>query len=138
MALSAARETKRWGGGGPERLLELPMAASTTIWQGGLTCLNASGLFVPGATATTLRAVGRAEETKVSGSGQNPRIKVSTGIFKFKNDAGDLVVAGDRGAVCYITDDETVCHTSTGKSVAGIVVDIDSDGVWVNVGLEQK
>jgi hypothetical protein len=137
-ALAAARSTVRWGGGGPERLYELQMAASTTIFQGSLVCLNASGLLVPGSTATTLRALGRAEETKVSGASGVTRCKVSTGVFKYANDGGDPVTAAARGAVCYITDDQTVSITSTGKSVAGVVVEVDSDGVWVNIGLEQK
>ena len=138
-ALAGVRtKSKRWGGGGPERLYELQMAASTTIHQGALVALNASGLLVPMSTATGLKAVGRAEESKVSGASGVTRCKVSTGVFNWENDAGDLVTAAAKGAVCYATDDQTVSITATGKSVAGVVVDIDSEGVWVNVGLEQK
>lgn len=137
-ALTAARDTKRWGGGGKERLFELPMAASTTIYQGALVALNASGLVVPFSTATGLKALGRAEETKTSASGQNPRIKVSGGVFLYANDGGDPVTAAARGAVCYGTDDQTVSITATGKSVAGIVEDVVSEGVWLNVGLDNK
>ena len=136
--LTGVRSTIRWGGGGPERLYELQMAASTTIHQGALVALNASGLLVPMSTATGLRALGRAEESKVSAASGATLCKVSTGVFKYANDGGDPVTTAARGAVCYATDDQTVSITATGKSVAGVVVEVESDGVWVNVGLEQK
>jgi hypothetical protein len=35
------------------------------------------------------------------------------------------------GKPCYIADDHTVAKTASGKSAAGIVRDVDADGVWV-------
>jgi len=137
-ALTAPRSTKRWGGAGPERLYEPQMAPSTTIYQGALVALNASGLLVPFAPGTTLRAVGRAEETKTSGASGVTRCKVSTGVFNWNNSGTNAVTAASKGAVVYGEDDNTVGSLATGFSVAGVLVDIDSDGVWVNVGLEQK
>lgn len=138
VALTAWRDTKRWGGGGPERLYELPMAASTTIHGGSLVALNASGFVVPFAPGTGLKALGRAEESKTSAAGQNPRIKVSAGVFKWANSGTNAVTAASRGAVVYGEDDQTVGSLATGFSVAGVMVDLDADGVWVNTGLDQK
>jgi hypothetical protein len=137
-ALITRRSTQRHSGGGPERVFEVAMAASTTIHQGALVGQNASGLLVPMTAATGLRAIGRAEQSLTSGVGQNPRMRVSTGVFGWSNDAGDLVTSAARGAVCYASDDQTVSITSTGKSVAGVVIDLDGTTVWVNVGAEQK
>lgn len=114
-------------------LIAVPMAATTTIYAGSLVAANASGYAVPGSTATTLTALGRAEEQAVNaGSAGDKAVLIRRGkAFQFANDAGDPVVQGDLGKSCYITDDQTVSHTSTGKSVAGKVVGLDSAGVWV-------
>jgi hypothetical protein len=39
------------------------------------------------------------------------------------------------GATAYITDDQTVNKTATGKSAAGKLVKLDSDGAWVRTTL---
>lgn len=134
MALSAARNT-------PERtgdVLGYPVKGSTKVYQGGLTVLNA-GYAAPGSAATGLVAVGRAEETVDNSSGADGAvtIKVKRGTFKFANSAsGDLIAQADVGNDCYIVDDQTVAKTSNTntRSVAGKIVAVDSDGVWVKVG----
>lgn len=114
-------------------LIAVPMAAATTIYAGSLVAANASGYAVPGSTATTLTALGRAEEQAVNaGSAGDKTVLVRRDkAFQFANDGSDPVVQGDLGKSCYITDDQTVSHTSTGKSVAGKVMGLDSAGVWV-------
>lgn len=114
-------------------LIVAPMAASTTIYAGSLVAANASGHAVPGSTATTLTALGRAEEQVANaGSAGDAAILIRRGqAFQFANDGSDPVVQGDLGKSCYITDDQTVSHTSTGKSIAGKVMGLDSAGVWV-------
>jgi hypothetical protein len=111
------------------------MKGSTTVFGGSL-CVLASGLLQPGSTATGLTAAGIAART-VTNSGADGSVfaEVIAGVGKFINSGGDLVVQADEGLNCYITDDQTVNHTSTGKSVAGKVVLVDTDGVWVNVSV---
>jgi hypothetical protein len=107
-----------------------------TIWKGSLVVLNAAGFAEPGTTATAKVAIGRAKKTVVNaGSAGDTNVEIEEGIFKWGNSGGDLVVAADRGLSVYITDDQTVNHTATGKSVAGKCVQIDSDGVWVKTSL---
>jgi hypothetical protein len=139
MALSAARNT-------PARVVpwatteEYGMAASTTIYAGGLVMLDA-GFAKPGATAVGKFAVGRALETKTnSGAAGAKTIKVDTGIFKDTNSGADAVDADDVGAACFIVDDETVAETNgtNTRSAAGIVYGVDSDGVWVKVNNGQR
>ncbi len=110
----------------------LPVAAGKKIFKGGLVVLSA-GYAQPGATAAALVAVGRAEQTVDNTAGANGAltVRVRRGCFKWVNAGADLVVAADLFATCYVTDDQTVSHTSTGKSAAGKVIQIDSDGVWV-------
>lgn len=112
--------------------------ASVTIYKGSLVALN-GGYAAPGATAASRIAVGRAKKTTVTstGDGSNPigqdqpYIEIEEGTFKWANDGGDPVLAANVGGLCYITDDQTVSITATGKSVAGVVIRLDSDGVWV-------
>jgi hypothetical protein len=131
-ATTTERDTPRWGGGGAERLYEYQMAASTTIKQGWLVGLNASGLLVPMTAATTLRCVGRAEESKVSGASGATMCKVSSGTFKWVNSGTNACDATNKGTKVYAEDNQTIGDTSTGLSAAGIMEELDADGgVWV-------
>lgn len=125
----------------PERSgdqFSFPVAASTTIFAGSICALNASGYAVPGATSTTLIAVGRAEEQIVnSGSAGAVSVNVKRGVFRFGNSASaDLIARANIGSDCYIVDDQTVALTSgtNTRSVAGVIVDVDDVGVWVRIG----
>lgn len=132
-ALSAARNTQERSG----EVFGFPVAAATTVHQGSLVALNA-GYAAPGATATGLVAVGRAEESVTAVSAGDASVRVKRGVFKFANSAaGDLIAQADAGADCYIVDDQTVAKTSATntRSVAGKVVAVDADGVWVKIGL---
>lgn len=135
MALTAARNTKQRSG----HVLDFPVKASTHCYQGGLAVLNA-GYAAPGTAATGLVAVGRFEADADNSAGAAGAIKarVMPGIFKFANSAaGDLIAQANVGADCYIVDDQTVALTNgtNTRSRAGIIVAVDSDGVWVQIGL---
>jgi len=134
MALTADRDTPRKDG----EFRVLPVAASTKIYAGALVCVNASSLAVPGATSTTLKAVGRAEESvdNSSGSAGDKTVAVRRGVFQFKNSAsGDLIALKDIGATAYIVDDETVALTNgtNTRSAAGKIHDVDAGGVWIEI-----
>lgn len=134
MALTAGRMTKRRDG----KQFQDPVAASTTIYTGALVCLDASGNAVPGATATTLTARGICDEGVTNaGSAGDVVVNVTTGCFLFKNSSStDAITRAEIGDNCYIVDDETVAKTSgsSTRSIAGKIVDVDSNGVWVQIG----
>lgn len=116
-------------------LFELP-AAAVKLYAGGIAAMNASGFVTPGATATTLKALGRVEETvdNSGGSAGDLKVKVRRGCFRFANSAAaDEITLADVGADCFIVDDQTVAKTNgtSTRSVAGKVRDVDSAGVWV-------
>ena len=132
MSLTADRNTEMKDG----ELISVPVAANTVIFGGSLVAVNASGYLVPGAVATTLTYLGRAEGYVSNNPGANGAKSVNVRrrkMFKWKNYASDLVVQADLGKTCYIYDDETVAKTngSATRSAAGTVLAIDSDGVWV-------
>lgn len=135
-ALTADRNTQRREPG----LHNLPMAANAKIFAGSLVMLNATGYATKGATATGQVCAGRAEEQvdNTGGADGAKTIDVRAGDFKFANSAaGDAITIAEIGDNCYIVDDQTVAKTDgTGtRSVAGKIVGVDSDGVWVRVGL---
>lgn len=137
-ALTAARSTKQAEGRPLPVQLSFPVKASTTIYQGSLVALNA-GYAAPMAIATGRIAVGRAKRTVINaGADGAATVEVEPGVFPWGNSAaGDAIAQADVGAACYGIDDQTVAKTSNGstRSVAGIIVQVDSDGVWVQTGL---
>lgn len=132
MGLTADRNTPRRDG--KDRVL--PVAGSTKIYGGSLVARDASGNAVPGSAATTLLGVGRAEQQvdNSAGAAGALTVPVAAGVFQFANSAaGDLITLADVGNNCYIVDDQTVAKTNgtNTRSVAGIIFDVDANGVWV-------
>lgn len=131
-ALTAERDTASRAG----QTFELGVAASVEIYKGALVAVDASGYATPGATATTIVGLGRAEETKDNTTGSNGdlNVRISRGIFRYANSAdADLIANDDIGKLCYIVDDATVALTngSDTRSPAGRIFGVDSSGVWV-------
>jgi len=114
----------------------VPVAAGAKIFAGAMVCANATGFATPGATATTLTYLGRAEEfvdnTGAADGARTVLVRRSE-AFKWSNSSADPVTQAEFGKTVYIVDDETVAKTSgTGtRSLAGRVVGIDTDGVWI-------
>jgi len=131
-ALAADRNTPLKDG----ELIAVPVAAAAKIFAGALVAARATGFATPGATATTLTYLGRAEAMADNTAGANGAISVQVRrkkAFKWANLGDDLVVQEDLGKNCYIVDDQTVAKTNGGstRSVAGKVLGVESDGVWV-------
>jgi hypothetical protein len=142
-ALSAARNTVKRATLAREVPTDYGQLTNTVIYAGALVALTAAGYLTPGAAATTLKPVGRANETKdatgIASGAQT--VSVEAGIFAWANSsAGDAITIADIGNVCYIVDDQTVAKTdgSGARSAAGIVFDVDSDGVWVDMSTTNR
>jgi hypothetical protein len=134
MPLTAERNTPMRDGA----LLSCGVAGSTKIFAGALVAL-AAGFATKGAASVGLVAMGRAEETvdNTDGSDGDLSIKIRPGVFQFANSSStDEITAASIGFPCFIVDDQTVAKTDGGatRSRAGIVVDVDAAGVWVEVG----
>ena len=67
-------------------------------------------------------------EARVTGPRANPSARFTL--------TGDAITAAQIGSACYIVDDQTVAKTSDNgsRSRAGQVIDVDAQGVWVQVG----
>jgi hypothetical protein len=136
MALAKDRNTAERTGD----LLVAGVAAAVKCFAGGIAVLDAAGNVKPGVTAAGLICIGRFEEYADNSAGLADAITATAkrGTFRFANSGADAVTVAEIGDVCYIVDDETVAKTSGGatRSVAGIVEDVDSVGVWVRMGFD--
>jgi hypothetical protein len=117
----------------PGLLQAFKIAASTKIYAGSLVAINSSGYAVPAGATAGHRVIGRADETIDNSAGANGAlsVRVEQGCFKWTNSAGSAVAQSGVGAVCYVEDDNTVASSASNSIVAGIVVEVESDGIWV-------
>jgi hypothetical protein len=112
------------------------VAGGVKIFAGALVCANATGFATPGATATTLTYLGRAEsyvDNTVGIDGAQTLIVRRHRAFKWVNSAADPVSQANLGQIVYIVDDQTVAKTNGAntRSPGGKLVGIDTDGVWI-------
>ncbi len=137
MALSADRITKSKGALRKQRY---PVAASTTIYAGGLVCLNSSGYAIPAAnTAGLSDVVGVACAKADNSGGSNGTIDVIVeygGAFLINVGAG--ITQADVGRSAYVTDDETVTDddAATNDIYVGQILEYlneAQDKAWVNI-----
>ncbi|MDG9808580.1 hypothetical protein N7613_08055 [Pseudomonas juntendi] len=130
MALTADRNTPLK----QTDIVVIGVGAGVRIYAGSLIALTATGFAIPGKTATGLTYVGRAEESVDNTAGADGAVSVKVHrnrAFKWANDG--TVIQARLLKPAYIVDDATVAAADgTGtRSAAGLVVGIDSDGVWV-------
>lgn len=129
MAMTAGRNTAEILEG---RTLTLPVAADTTIFEGSLIALDASGNAAMATKGENLTAAGRAEEyvDNTGGAAGDKMVTVRRGVFKWDNDPATVnrVTKAHVLQNCYMLDDCTVTSLSTGSSVAGKVIGTDPDG----------
>ncbi len=122
--LTAPRNTAEYAD-----LSTLVVTAGGTIYTGAMVALNGSGQAVPAADSAGYKVIGRAENT-VSSGGQ---VKVRQGCFGWDNDATSGCSKTDIGKLCYVKDDHTVAIAGTDNAViAGVIKDVDADGVHVS------
>jgi len=84
------------------------------------------------ADAANLRVIGITEDVGDAGD----KIVAQSGIYLLENDSVSAVTQAHIGANCYVKNEKTVSSASgTNSIVAGKVVDVVSQGVWVAVGI---
>lgn len=132
MALSADRTTPQRDG----IQFEYPIAAAKTCYAGALMVLDSAGNAEPGTVAAGKIPVGRCDEYVANPGGAAAKnVKISRGIHRWNNSAIDPVTKANIGDTVYIEDDQTVRRVVGASSPAGIMIDIDSAGVWVDTSV---
>lgn len=119
------------------KIFDLAVKAGAKIYSGALVCIDATGYAIPASEALGQLAMGVAQQTRdnTNGSSGDLVVRVYAGAFKFAN--GDSIGIADVGKTAYIVDDQTVSKgDGTGaRSVAGPILRIETDGVYVQVGI---
>ena len=112
--------------------LNVPVAASTTIWKGSIVMLNSSGYAIPAATAATTPCMGIADQTVVnSGSAGSVSVDCLVGLAGLFDVTGSFTQA-DNGKLAYFSDDHTITRTATSNSAAGTIVEfVSTTACWV-------
>jgi hypothetical protein len=113
-----------------------PVEATTKIYGGGLVGINSSGNAVPMGSAAGLIIRGVAQFSADNSAGAAGDIKLPSrkGLFRLQQDSS-IARANILVANAYAVDDQTVSLDATGgRALVGPIVDIDANGVWVDVG----
>ena len=112
-----------------------PMAAATSLHVNAVAVL-AAGLAIGLADATGTEKCAGVVTFAVSnpGAAGAMRVEVEAGEHKFAS--GDIVAA-DVGATAYFVDDSTISksHDTNSRPIAGKIIQVDDDGVWVELGV---
>lgn len=115
------------------------VAAATSIKAGEMVALNAAGTAIPAADTASTRVIGRAEADADNSAGAASAIPVlvKRGVFKFDNDPTNPVTIASIGLVCYVKTSTSVAVAAgpTNDIKAGLVIRVDSDGVWVDTAM---
>lgn len=114
--------------------LRLPVAAAVRLYAGRMVGVNADGNAVPAGNAAAIAIVGIAQEQidNRDGTAGAQSVNVRRGTFQLKPAAAGITLAAYGKRVKAI-DDESVSLVGEDAAaiVAGIVRDVDADGVWV-------
>jgi hypothetical protein len=133
-ALTADNETVKGPLAGDAIVDNLVILNTEIIYKGGIVAIDASQEVQMASDTAALQVVGVAPATvdnTLDGKVLPPPL---TGIFRFNNaTSGAALTRAHIGKACFVVDDNTVGNTSTHKVVAGLVVDVDADGVWVDL-----
>lgn len=119
-----------------QRVIALKVKTNTVIYQGALVAVDATGFAVPAADAANQKVVGIALENVNNNPGADgaKTVKVQKGQFKVVNNGTNPIVQATVGGNALVVDDQTVRASGAANSiVAGVVDEIDADGVWINI-----
>ncbi|MDI3547895.1 MAG: hypothetical protein PWR10_1547 [Halanaerobiales bacterium] len=97
-----------------------------TIYAGSIVAIDSNGELVPASDTAGIRVIGRAENYS-----EGQPVTCRKGVFGYENDGS--ITSADIGSKCYIVDDQTVGKTTTNSIEAGVIFDVDDEGVWVKI-----
>lgn len=117
------------------------LANNEVAEKGKIVCIDTgnAGIIVMGKTATGLIPIGIAMESFTGNGVKKLQVKLFREIQAtyWDNDGTTPCAATDRGTLCYIKNNTTVSKDNTGRSTAGMILDVDATmGVLVHWGLK--
>ncbi len=111
---------------------KLTILNAEVIYAGGMVARDYAGEVQMASDTLGLRVLGVAIEQVDNAADGETLSPPSGAIHLMANSSTAPVVAGMIGKPCYVEDDNTVAAHSTNLVAAGLVHDVDTDGVWVD------
>lgn len=121
--------------------------ASTTLYLGGVVCMDPTGYVTPGSTGASLICMGvltnqpnQVPQGSVVNNGANGAVlvEVDQGVFFLDNNPSFPITATEIGHACLLDDDHTVSKLSpanASRCIAGTVVGVNATGTSEPVGV---
>lgn len=115
---------------------EITGADSDEFYEGAIVCHNASGKIAVGADTANFLIAGICSKRITTGSSNTTKIPFEFGHIERLENNGNIT-ANHQGQSAYLVDDQTVGLAAdvTNNVVVGRIVEVDSDGVWVLIGV---
>lgn len=114
------------------------LADNEVAEQGNIACIDLStGELVAGDEDTGLLPIGYFDRDLEGDGVAKARVRLfgEIQVDRFANDSNDPVTVADIGSMCFIAGPATVSIEGSGRSVAGRVWGVSSDGVLVQMAL---
>lgn len=129
-ALTANRDTHELAGLNP--VAKFVVLASEIMYAGGIAAVDYTDEVQMAANTAGLKVVGRVKEY-VDNTADGLSAEVERGIFLFTNSSTYPVPRSAIGQNCYVEDDNIVAAFASNMVSAGIVLDVVTAGVWVDM-----
>ncbi|MCX8962142.1 hypothetical protein EHW64_13625 [Erwinia psidii] len=118
-------------------LIPVPVAAGAEIFGGHIVGIDSDGFAVP-AGKDVFQTLGISDGWVDNSSGDDGDEVVLVRrkkVFCLANSVTSPVQQNDLGGKCYAQDSVTVSHENTGNAlaVAGVVLSLENDNVWVEI-----
>lgn len=133
-ALTADARRQKQGDG---RVLDAPVAASTTIFEGAMVMANSSGFAVPASDAAGGRFLGFARK-KVVNTGANGAKRVNLEMGQLERVvAGTGMSQATVGLNVFVADDQTVTNAATAANdvKVGKAEKFETGFIWFRAGV---
>lgn len=132
---STGQRIPTWDGT-PEDPVPMKIGIGSVV-RGCMACTNAAGYLVDAADTAALKMAGICNGGGTATSNGQYEVDVhQRGTTKLNNSSTQPVTQAHVGDHCYIEDNDTVASVTTNYIRAGIVRDVDADGVWVDIRAE--
>lgn len=130
-ALTATRTTKALGG---DSLVDaLTILNAEIAYGGGIVAVDYTDEVQMASDTAGLKVIGVSGEYISNAADGESLRKILRGIFLFNNSSTYPIPRSAVGQNAYVEDDNTVAGFSTNLVSCGIVHDVTSDGVWVDM-----
>ena len=115
------------------RMLNIPVKGGAELTEATMAAINSDGYAVEATASAVLLIAGCVQRycDNRNGADGEQTVSVKRGTFVWENDG--TIKETDILKKCYIKDEKTVPITADGSSVAGTILEVDDDGVTVDI-----